>query len=40
MIPEQLQEQLYMLKMFFIGNVVDENVIKENEEIFSEIWFQ
>ena len=29
-----------MLKMFFPSEVVDENVIKENEDKFSEIWFQ
>jgi len=28
-----------MLK-FFLSEVVDENVIKENEDKFSEIWFQ
>ena len=40
MIPEQLQEQVYMLKMFFPSEIVDENVIKENKDKFSEIWFQ
>ena len=29
-----------MLKMFFPGKVIDENVIKENEDKFSEIWFE
>ena len=38
MLPEQLQEQIYMLKMFFPGEAVDEDVIKENKDKFSEIW--
>jgi len=29
-----------MPKMFFLGEAVDENVIKENEDKFSEIWFE
>ena len=29
-----------MLKTFFPCEAVDENVIKENEDKFSEIWFQ
>ena len=29
-----------MLKMFFPGEVVDEDVIKENKDKFSEIWFE
>ena len=29
-----------MLKMFFLGEVVDENVVKENEDKFFEIWFE
>ena len=29
-----------MLKMFFPGQVIDENVIKENKDKFSEIWFE
>ena len=40
MLPEQLQEQVYTLKMFFPGEAVDENVIKENEDKFFEIWFE
>ena len=37
MLLEQLQEQIYMLKMFFPGEVLDEDVIKENKDKFSEI---
>ena len=40
MLPEQLQEQIYMLKMFFPSEVVDEDVIKENKDKFSEIRFE
>ncbi len=40
MLSEQLQEQIYMLKMFFLGEAVDEDVIKENKDNFSEIWFE
>ena len=39
MLPEQFQEQVYMLKMIFLGEVVDENVIKESKDKFSEMWF-
>jgi len=39
MLPEQLQEQVYMMNMFFPDEVVDENVIKENKDKFFEIWF-
>ena len=40
MLPEQLQEQIYMLKMCGLGAAVDEDVIKENKEKFYEIWFE
>ena len=40
MLPEQLQEQIYMLKIFFPGEDVDEDVIKENKDKFFEIWFE
>ena len=38
MLPEQLQEQIYMMKMCDPGVAVDEDVIKENKDKFSEIW--
>ena len=40
MLAEQLQEQIYMLKMYGLGATVDEDVIKENNDKFSEIWFE
>lgn len=40
MLPEQLQEQVYMLKIFFPSEAIDENVIKENEDKFFEICFE
>ena len=40
MLPDQLQEQVHMLKMFFLGEGIDENFIKENEDKFFEIWFE
>jgi len=40
MLAEQLQEQIYMLKMCSPGVIVDEDVIKENKDKFSEIWFE
>ena len=40
MLAELLQEQIYMLKMCGPGATVDEDVIKENKEIFSKIWFE
>ena len=40
MLPEQLQEEVYMLKIFFLDEVVDENVINENNDKFPEIWFE
>ena len=40
MLPEQLQEQIYMLEMFFLGEAVDEDVIKENKDKFFVIWFE
>jgi len=40
MLLEQLQEQVYILKMFFPSEAVDEDVIKENKDKFSEIWFE
>ena len=40
MLVEQLQEQIYMLKMFFPSEAIDEDVIKENKDKFSEIWFE
>ena len=40
MLSEQLQEQIDMLKMFFLGEVVDEDVIKEDKDKFSEIRFE
>ena len=40
MLLEQLQEQIYMLKMCGLGAAVDEDVIKENKDTFSKIWFE
>ena len=40
MLAEQLQEQIYMLKMCGPSATVDEDVIKENKDKFSEIWFE
>ena len=40
MILEHMQYLVYMLKMFLPGYVVDENIIEEDQDIFSEIWFQ
>lgn len=40
MILEKLQDEAYMLKMFVLGYVIDENVIKEDNAKFLEIWFQ
>ena len=40
MLAEQLQEQIYMLKMCGLGATVDEDVIKENKYKFSEILFE
>ena len=40
MLAEQLQEQIYMLKMCCPSATVDEDVIEENKDKFSEIWFE
>ena len=40
MLTEQWQEQIYMLKMCGLGATVDEDVIKENKDKFSKIWFE
>ena len=40
MLAEQLQEHIYMLKMCSPSATVDEDVIEENKDKFSEIWFE
>jgi len=40
MLAEQLQEQIYMLKMCGPSATVDDDVIEENKDKFSEIWFE
>jgi len=40
MLAKQFQEQIYMLKMCDPSATVDEDVIKEKKDKFSEIWFE
>ena len=40
MLLEQLEEKIYMLKIFFPCEVVDEDIIKENKDKFSKTWFE
>jgi len=39
MLADQLQEYIYMLKMYGPSAIVDEDVIEENKDKFSEMWF-
>ena len=39
MLAEQLQEQIYMMKMCGPSATIDEDVIEENKDKFYEIWF-
>ena len=40
MLAEKLQEQIYMLKRCRPSATIDEDVIEEDKDKFSEIWFE